>query len=64
MTCWICSKMLSQVLGNLKVDLFGTELPFFTGERVCPVLCCTARVWDSGSVQCAWVAEVRRMLDL
>ena len=52
------------MLGNLKVDLFGTELPFFTGERVCAVLCCAVRVWDSGSVQCARVAEVRRLLDL
>ena len=33
------AEKFSQVLGNLKVDLFGTELPFFTGERICAVVC-------------------------
>ena len=32
------AEKLSQVLGNLIVNLFGTELMFFTNERVCAVL--------------------------
>ena len=32
------AEKLSQVVGEFQVNLFGTELPFFTGERVCAVL--------------------------
>ena len=58
------SEKLSQVMGNLKFNLFGTELPFFKGKRVCAILFCSAHVWDSGSVHCAPVAEARHLLDL
>ena len=58
------AEKLSQVLGNLKVNLIGTELLSFTGERVCAMLCCASRIWDSGSVQCSQVAEMRQLLDL
>ena len=45
------AKKLSQVLCNcsLIVNLFGTELPFFTGDN----LRCAAQVCNSGSVHCA-----------
>ena len=32
------AEKLSQVVGDFQVNLFGTELPFFTRERVCAVL--------------------------
>ena len=54
------AEKLSQLLGNLNFNLFGTELSFFTGKRNCAVLCWSARVWDSDSVH--W-AEVRHLLN-
>ena len=48
------------MLGDLHINLFGTEL-LYDGEDI---LCSFARVCDSGSLHCVPVAEVRHLLDL
>ena len=47
--CWMTCKLTCLVLSFL----------FYGGES----LCCASRVFDSGSLQCAPVAEVRHLLD-
>jgi hypothetical protein len=62
------AEKLSQVLGDLQINLFGNEpLNLFGTELLYhgeDIFCCAAQVCESGSVHCEPVAEVRRLLDL
>ena len=56
------AEKLSQMLDDLPVNLFSTELPFLWDRE--DILYCAVQVCNSSSLQCASVAEVRCLLDL